>query len=103
MSAQPPSMVAAASAATVMARDLVRRMVLSLADVEDVADRRRTAVDASLETVLHRFGDFRLTEQEEIRIVRRRGVIERGAQVLVGPRRTYKTRRDDDDQVRFLL
>src|SRR6266567_1543959 len=103
MSVHAPSIVVAARAAIVMPRNLVRRMVLSLADVEDVADRCRTAIDASLEAVLHRFGDLPLTEQEEIRVVRRRGVIVRRAQVLVGSSRTHQTRRDDDDQIGFFL
>src|SRR5439155_21712453 len=103
MSVHAPSIVVAARAAIVMPRNLIRRMDLSLADIEDVADRRRTAIDASLETVLHRLGDFRLAEQEEIRIVRRRGVIERRAQVLVGPRRTHEAWRDDDDQIGLFL
>src|SRR6266700_5694218 len=103
MSVHAPSIVVAARAAIVMQRDLIRRMVLSLADVEDVADRCRTAIDASLEAVLHRLGDFRLAEQKEIRVVCRRGVIERRAQVLVGPGRTHEARRNDDDQISFLL
>src|SRR5258708_12330532 len=53
MSVHAPSIVVAARAAIVMPRNLIRRMVLSLADVEDVADRCRTAIDASLEAVFH--------------------------------------------------
>src|ERR1700737_1590671 len=44
----------------------IRRMVLSLADVEDVAERSRAAIDASLEAVLHRLANLRPAEEEEI-------------------------------------
>src|SRR3954447_1934042 len=98
MSVQAPSSKVAARAAIVMPRELIRRMVLSLADVQDVADRSGTAIEAALEAVIHRLGDFRLSEQEEVRIVRGLGVIERRAQVLIRPRRPDETRRDDDHQ-----
>src|SRR4051812_22984588 len=81
----------------------IRRMVLSLADVEDVAERSRAAVDASLEAVLHRFGDFCLPEQEEIRIVGGPRAVERRAQHVTGTCRAHEARRHDDDEVCFLL
>src|SRR4029077_11765327 len=75
MSVQAPSSVVAASARIaprmLLRDDLARDIAFSLRDIEDVADRRRAAVRDPLEAALHRHRDFRLTEQEEFRIVRR--------------------------------
>src|SRR3954471_17092643 len=108
MSVHAPSSVVAASARIVATRallrdDLARDIALSLRDIEDVADRRRAAIRAALEAPLHRHGDFRLAEQEEFRIVRRSRAVERRAQHVTGASRAREARRDDDDEVGFLL
>src|SRR5881394_3131129 len=87
MSVHAPSSVVAASARMVAPRALLRDIAHSLGHVEDVADRRRAAVRASLEPPLDRCGDFRLAEQEEFRIVCRPRTVERRAQHVAGPRR----------------
>src|SRR5438105_11516511 len=107
MSVQAPSSVVAASARiaprALLGDDLARDIALSLRDIEDVADRRRAAIRDALEAALHRHGDFRLTEQEEFRIVRWPRAVERRAQHVTGTSRAREARRDDDDEVGFLL
>src|SRR6185295_4863704 len=70
MSVQAPSNVVAASA-RIAPRKLFRDIDVSLGDVEDVTDRQRAAIGDALDAAVHRHGDFGLSEQEEIRIVRR--------------------------------
>src|SRR5436305_8536486 len=88
MSVHAPSSVVAASARitprTLLGDDLARDIALSLWDIEDVADRWRAAIRDALEAALHRYGDFRLTEQEKFRIVRRPRAVERRAQHFAG-------------------
>src|SRR5438270_10841360 len=107
MSVQAPSSVVAASARTaprtLLRDDLARDIALSLRDIEDVADRRRAAVRDALEAALHRHGDFRLTEQEEFRIVRRARAIEWRAQHVAGAGRAHKMRLDDNDEICLFL
>src|SRR3954449_3109230 len=107
MSVQAPSSVVAASARiaprALFRDDLARDMALSLRDIEDVADRRRAAVRDALEAALHRHGDFRLTEQEELSIVGRARAIERRAQHVAGAGRAHQVRRHDDDEIGLFL
>src|ERR1700741_3169550 len=94
----------AVASASIAPRKLFRDINgLSLGDVEDVADRGRTPVGAAAQPALHRHGDFRLTKQEELGIVRRLCAVERRAQHVAGPGGAHKVRRHDDDEVGFLL
>src|SRR5262245_2002741 len=103
MSVHPPSAVAAASARTAPRRLFRDIDGLPLGDVEDVADRAGTPIRAALDAAVHRHGDFGLTEQEELGIVRRLGAVERRAQHVAGAGRAHQTRRYDDDEVGFFL
>src|SRR3954471_18953457 len=71
MSVHPPS-AGAAAGPRVAPRKLLRDIDgLPLGDVEDVADRGRAPIRAAANAAIHRHRDFRLTEQEELGIVRR--------------------------------
>src|SRR3954449_3513226 len=99
MSVHPPSAVAAASA-RIAPRKLLRDIDgLPLGDVEDVADRGRAPIRAAANPAVHRHGDFRLTKQEKLGVVRRLCRIERRAQHVTWTGRAYEVRRHDDDEV----
>src|ERR1041385_3293083 len=102
MSVQAPSSVVAVSA-RIAPRKLFRDIGVSLGDVEDVADRQGAAVGDALEPAILRHGDFGLTHQEEVHVVRRLRAVERRAQHVAGAGRADETRRYDDDEVGFLL
>src|SRR5437763_10693347 len=105
MSVQAPSRVVAPSARAVRPRDLFRDMLLALhvedvrarrnddllalRNVEDVAERRMRAVGDALQATLHRPGDLRLAEQEQVRIVAGLRRVERGAQHVAGTGRAH--------------
>src|ERR1041385_2216466 len=103
ISVHPPSAVAAASARIAPRKLFCDIDGLPLGDVEDVADRGRAPIRAAANAAIHRHGDLRLAEQEELGIVRGLGGIERRAQHVTRARRTYQARRHDDDEVGFIL
>src|SRR6185295_7456777 len=105
MSVQAPVGAAAARAASSVARrkSSLRRIIRSLAHVEDMADLRRTTVRVALEPPDHRGRQLRLAEQEEVGVVRRPRCVERRAQHVAGPRRPHEARRHDDDEVGLFL
>src|ERR1043165_949777 len=95
MSVHPLSAVAAASARIAPRKLFGDIDGLSLGDVEDVPDRGRGPTGTTLEPALHRHGDFRLAEQEELGIVRRLRRVERRAQHVTRASRTHQARRPD--------
>src|SRR5947199_8762136 len=94
MSVQAPSSVVAASA-RIAASLFCDIDGLPLGDVEDVADRARAPIRTAADATVHRHGDFGLTEQEELGIVRRLRRIERRAQHVTGTGRAYEVRRHE--------
>src|SRR3954462_4594802 len=102
ISVQAPSRVVAASAR--IAANLFRDIDgLPLGDVENMADRGRAPVGAAADATVHRHGDFGLTEQEELGVIRRLCRIERRAQHVTWAGRAYEMRRHDDDEVGLFL
>src|SRR3954462_11364293 len=99
-----------ASAAMAPPRALLRDMDhlflgnnLTPGNIEDMADRGRPAVGAALDAPVHRHRYLCLTEQEEFRVVRRPGGVERRAQHVAGAGRAHDARRHNDDEVGFFL
>src|ERR1700719_5338074 len=100
MSEQPPRIAAMPSAAAGQGRagrSTKRDMVFPPRQVEHVADR--AVAIACLAAPVLPICDLRFSEQEEIDVVRRTGVVERGLDHIAGARRLHDMRRYDDDEI----